>query len=332
VLLLCAPVWAANSYYTTFPATENPISEGGLWINGGTTGLLWKDVRTTPGFAFGTQLGSETCPSNCNDSTAVLTGTWGANQTVQFTAGVPTPSTTVFEELELRLRTTITANSITGYEVNCSVVNGGNGNYIQIIKWLGGLGLFTQLNGNTDRCNNGDTYKATITGTSSTVITVFHNGTNVMSVTDSSTPWTSGDPGIGMFVQGGTGLDANFGMSNFAASDGVAALATTAASSITSTTASAGGNIILDGGASVTARGTCYATSSNPTTPCTSDGSGTGVFTSSLSGLSPGTLYHARAFGTNTNGTGYGSDSTFTTPGSAVSGGGVCSGPCSVFR
>lgn len=106
---------------------------------------------------------------------------------------------------------------------------------------------------------------------------------------------------------------------------------TTSASSITTTTASTGGNVTSDGGASVTSRGTCYATSSTPTTPCTSDGTGTGSFTSSLSGLSSNTLYHIRAFATNSVGTSYGSDLTFTTS-ATVTAGAVCAGCNGIFH
>src|ERR1035438_670990 len=82
---------------------------------------------------------------------------------------------------------------------------------------------------------------------------------------------------------------------------------TTTATSITDTTASAGGVVTANGGASVTSEGTCYGTSANPTSPCTSDGTAT-PFTSSISGLTQSTLYHYRAFATNSAGTGYGSD------------------------
>ena len=90
-------------------------------------------------------------------------------------------------------------------------------------------------------------------------------------------------------------------------------LLTTEVSSITESTATGGGNITSDGGSSVTSRGVCYSTSQNPTTPCTSDGTGTGVFTSSLSGLSGNTTYYARAYATNSAGTAYGSQISFTT-------------------
>lgn len=98
----------------------------------------------------------------------------------------------------------------------------------------------------------------------------------------------------------------------FVPSGSAPTVTTTTASGIGSTTATAGGNVTSDGGVTVTARGTCYALTANPTSPCTSDGTGTGIFTSSLSGLTPGTLYHYRAFATNSIGTSYGADLTFT--------------------
>ena len=54
-------VEARNSYSTNFPLTEDPISEGGRWING-SVGLDWKNCRTTPGLAFGTQSGANPPP------------------------------------------------------------------------------------------------------------------------------------------------------------------------------------------------------------------------------------------------------------------------------
>jgi len=92
-------------------------------------------------------------------------------------------------------------------------------------------------------------------------------------------------------------------------------LSTTAASFIGTTTAQSGGNISLDGGATVTTRGICWSTSSGPTTSLTtktSDGTGTGIFTSSLTGLTASTLYYVRAYATNSIGTSYGNEVTFT--------------------
>jgi trimeric autotransporter adhesin len=97
-------------------------------------------------------------------------------------------------------------------------------------------------------------------------------------------------------------------------------VSTTAVSSVTGTTASSGGNVTADGGASVTARGVCWSTSTAPTTANsnTSNGSGTGTYTSSVTGLTVGTTYYLRAYATNSNGTAYGNEVTFTTTSNSV--------------
>jgi uncharacterized protein (TIGR02145 family) len=96
----------------------------------------------------------------------------------------------------------------------------------------------------------------------------------------------------------------------------LATLITTTPSSITSTTASSGGNISNDGGGTITARGVVWSTTQNPTialTTKTNNGTGTGSFTSSITGLSPGTVYYVRAYATNSAGTAYGNQQTLTT-------------------
>ena len=82
------------------------------------------------------------------------------------------------------------------------------------------------------------------------------------------------------------------------------------------TTATSGGNIATDGGAAVTQRGVCWSTSQNPTTALgtkTTDGPGTGAFSSTLSNLSPNTTYYVKAYATNSVGTAYGNEITFKT-------------------
>lgn len=83
---------------------------------------------------------------------------------------------------------------------------------------------------------------------------------------------------------------------------------TSSASNITKTTANCGGNVTSQGGAPVTARGVCWSTSENPTVANskTSDGTGTGNFTSSIAGMNPSAIYYVRAYATNSGGTGYG--------------------------
>ena len=93
-------------------------------------------------------------------------------------------------------------------------------------------------------------------------------------------------------------------------------VSTMGVTTITSTTAVTGGNITDDGGAAVTARGVCWGTSHNPTTlgNHTNYGEGMGGFTSSLTGLTAGTTYFVRAYATNSNGTKYGDEVSFSTP------------------
>ncbi len=98
-------------------------------------------------------------------------------------------------------------------------------------------------------------------------------------------------------------------------SPSVPVLTTDAISNIGATTASCGGNISSAGGGSVTARGVCWSTSSNPTTSDskTSNGTGIGSFPSSITGLTANTTYYVRAYATNSIGTGYGSQMVLKT-------------------
>lgn len=95
----------------------------------------------------------------------------------------------------------------------------------------------------------------------------------------------------------------------------IPSVVTTLASSIQGFSASSGGTISTDGGAPVTARGICWSTSTSPTTADskTSNGSGIGTFTSSMTGLSLGTTYYVRSYATNSVGTAYGNEISFTT-------------------
>lgn len=219
MLLFCSSVALCNSYSTTFPLTENPISEAGNWTNGGTVGLNWNNCRTTTNFAFGTQPGT----SNYDDSTCTLNGTWGPNQTAQMTIHVLSTTNSDWAEAEIRLNTTVTAKSITGYEISCSVKPSGSGGgpYVQIVRWNGSLGSFTELNGTSSTgCANGDILKATISGG---VITAYKNGAAVLTANDSK--YTSGKPGMGFYIQNvdttAAAADSAFGASAFSATDGL---------------------------------------------------------------------------------------------------------------
>ncbi|MCX6265909.1 MAG: hypothetical protein NTW16_00925 [Bacteroidetes bacterium] len=92
-------------------------------------------------------------------------------------------------------------------------------------------------------------------------------------------------------------------------------LTTAAISSITANSAVSGGNITLDGGLPVLARGVCWSTNPNPTImdSKTTDGTGTGTFVTSITGLLPNTNYYVRSYAANGATTGYGNELNFTT-------------------
>ncbi len=93
-----------------------------------------------------------------------------------------------------------------------------------------------------------------------------------------------------------------------------AVVSTNPISGVTNTGATCGGEITNEGGSPVTARGVCWSTSRNPTVALatkTVDGSGTGTFSSSITGLSTGATYYVRAYATNAFGTAYGNEAGF---------------------
>jgi hypothetical protein len=83
-----------------------------------------------------------------------------------------------------------------------------------------------------------------------------------------------------------------------------------------STTATATGSVISQGESTITARGFCWNTATNPTieNSTTSETGTTGALTSTITGLSSGTTYYFRAYTTNSSGTSYGNEISFTKP------------------
>lgn len=80
-------------------------------------------------------------------------------------------------------------------------------------------------------------------------------------------------------------------------------------------TAIGGGEIIDDGGYMVTARGVCWSKHRNPTIfdQCTTDGMGTGYYSSTMTDLEPNSIYYVRAYAINAKGTSYGTEFSFET-------------------
>jgi hypothetical protein len=214
-----APARLHRPYSTNFPRAENPLSEGGKWLNGQTDGLDWTNARTIPGLVFGTEIGGHRPdPEEYDDSTALLKGTWGPNQTAQATVHAVNPNQddTVWEEVELRLRSSLSPHNCTGYEImfRCSKIPQA---YCNIARWEGPLGKFTYLKkseGSKYGVKNGDVVKASMIGN---VLTVYINGQQMVQVTDNK--FTSGNPGIGFFLSGATSVMGDYGFSSFQATD-----------------------------------------------------------------------------------------------------------------
>ncbi|MFZ4456214.1 MAG: fibrobacter succinogenes major paralogous domain-containing protein [Bacteroidales bacterium] len=95
---------------------------------------------------------------------------------------------------------------------------------------------------------------------------------------------------------------------------------TTAVVFMSDATATCGGNAVYDNGSFISSRGVCWNTSGNPTL---ADkrlylGEGLGEFSGDIGGLTPSTNYFVRAFATNSDGTAYGNQVSFTTSAPSV--------------
>jgi hypothetical protein len=204
-----------RSYATTFPLTENPISEGGLWVNGGAVGLDWSNVSTTPGLAIGRQTAG-----SYSDATAILTGTWGPDQRATATVYAINQKDACYQEVELRLRSAITAHVNTGYEITFKSSQSSSA-YVDIVRWNGAVGRFTVLtaqNGAQYGVKTGDVVSATIIGNT---IKAYKNGVLVAQATDNT--YASGAPGMGFYLSNSStacrGTNGSYGYTSFSATD-----------------------------------------------------------------------------------------------------------------
>jgi hypothetical protein len=212
-LLFAAFTGSHRTYSTKFPAAESPISEQGNWENGKAVGIDWADVGTAGGHVFGLESGT----AGYDDSTALLTGAWGPDQTAQATVYSQHPNDGVYEEVELRLRSSLSPHWASGYEIlfRCSKTKDA---YSEIVRWNGPLGSFSylaHLEGAEYGVATGDVVKATIVGN---VITSYINGVQVAQAVDNT--FATGSPGIGFFLTGATGVNRDYGFTSFTASDG----------------------------------------------------------------------------------------------------------------
>ena len=115
----------------------------------------------------------------------------GPDQTAQGTLYTVNPNNGIYEEVELRLRSSMSAHSCTGYEIMFSCKTDGN-QYISVARWNGPFQSYTMIGGanNPPVLKTGDVLKASIVGN---VITAWVNGVQVLQCTDST--YTSGNPG-----------------------------------------------------------------------------------------------------------------------------------------
>lgn len=200
-----------RTYTTNFTLTENPISESGNWINGSTEGLDWGYISTTPG-----QTHTHPGTAQYADATAILTGTWFPDQIAQATVGSTVNacnSTNCYPEVELRLRSTLSAHICNGYEIAFSLRTDGRA-YLIIVRWNGPLADFTYLFNQADpkyQVKTGDVIKGIILGN---VISAYKNGVLMGQATDDT--YTSGNPGMGFNEQSYNG---DYGFSSYIASD-----------------------------------------------------------------------------------------------------------------
>jgi len=214
---------AVRSYRTEFRGNETPISEGGIWLNGKRDGIDWADVLMRDGRVYGEVtrmmakerrveqevLGAGAAAGavegDYDDPTAVLTGSWGRDQYGRARVFSKNQTDKYFQEVEIRLRSSIKPHWCDGYEVfwRCLKTDGG---YAEIVRWNGKIGDFTSLKklvGKDYGVEDGDLIEASIAGN---VIKGYVNGKEMISAVDDKIQ--SGNPGVGFnFFVGNTNVD-----------------------------------------------------------------------------------------------------------------------------
>jgi hypothetical protein len=196
-----------RSYSTRFLNDEDPISEGGIWLNGRADGIDWANVVTENGLAHGEALALAVAErrgeqgdeidvpeGDYNDPAAMLGGAWGRNQHAKAVVSSRNQTNERYHEVELLLRGTLTPHRATCYEVFFRCLKTDEG-YAEIVRWEGPLGAWKSLCRKTGLefgVQEGDVIEATIIGNE---IRGYINGVEVTSATDDT--HSCGGPGIG---------------------------------------------------------------------------------------------------------------------------------------
>ncbi|HLP74966.1 MAG TPA: hypothetical protein VK155_18830, partial [Bacteroidales bacterium] len=302
VVTQSASTSAASSITQTTATFNGTVNANGLSVT-----VTFEYGLTT---SYGSNITASGSPVSGSITTAVTANVTGLSANTQYNYRIKTVSSSgtvygdnqTFSTLAGVLPTVTTVSPVTG--ITTSGASGGGNVTVQGssavtargVCWSTGLNPTTANSKTTNGTGTG-AFTSSITGLIAN--TLYH----VRAYATNSTGTAYGD-------------DVTFTTSAVV----VAPTVTTASVSPGITTASTGGNVTLDGGASVTARGVCYGTSASPdiTGLKTTDGTGTGSFTSNLAGLTGSTTYHVRAYATNSAGTAYGNDIQFTTNAAAV--------------
>ena len=127
---------------SSFPGTENPAIQNGIWTNGAATGVNWSNMQITGGIICGTQAAGSFDGHYC-DSAALLTGygTWNSNQEVEAVVkSINQVGGSNFCEVEIRLRCNVWALDFQGYELLWRANHDGS-QYHQIGYWYGPIGI-----------------------------------------------------------------------------------------------------------------------------------------------------------------------------------------------
>lgn len=210
----------SSDFTTSFPLTENPISQGGIWTNGLAVGLDWTDPKTTGGKAVASAVPT---PTRYSDDLGHLKTSYRPFNAKQFAQGTVylAPGYTGnggSHEIELLLHFNISANVAQGYEILFGLAG-----YYAVVRWNGPVTNYTALYdpgaASLPVPVDGDVFRAEIDANND--IRVFRNGSLLASSPTNfatNTTYLTGQPGMGFWPVDGA-IPENFGWKNFTAGD-----------------------------------------------------------------------------------------------------------------
>jgi hypothetical protein len=220
-----------QSFSTTFDGTENPLSEGGVWLNaGGAVAQYWQEMRKSGGRAYGTAFTAayEDCVAIIDPNVIAFDPDQVIRAQFHITGGYSAPDFT--HEAQLLLRGNFGDDFISGYEILFQL--GASKPVVMKWKGAGGSEFFAELTGGSEAelgFQDGDIAIAQATNVGDDVlIEVFRDRGGTVtawrSVTDTgavkTTPIATGQPGVVSFTRDNAALQLDgFGWSTFEASD-----------------------------------------------------------------------------------------------------------------